>query len=105
MVVVQSEGQLEKIYGDNAQTIIDNCDTYIFLGGNSLPTSESVAKRANENLYNILQLPVGEGRVFRRGHAPIKCKRFNLERFEEFKRKENNTVQQNKTNKGGGNQK
>ena len=92
MVVVQSEGQLKTIYEKDAQTIIDNCDTYIFLGSNSVETADSVAKRSNENLYSILQLPVGEGRVFRRGSVPIKCKVFDTNRFIEIKNKERNDL-------------
>lgn len=32
-IVLQSRAQLKSIYKDNAETIIDNCDTKLFLGG------------------------------------------------------------------------
>ena len=39
MLLLQSEAQLERMYGyEDAVTIIDNCDTYVYMGGMNLKT-------------------------------------------------------------------
>lgn len=40
---LQSPGQLEEKYGKSAQTIIDSCDSYVFLGGKSTKTTKDIA--------------------------------------------------------------
>ncbi len=44
MIILQSLSQLRAAYKDHADTILDNCDTMIFLGGKSVATTEQVAK-------------------------------------------------------------
>lgn len=43
-IVLQSLSQLQSIYKDDAETIIDCCDTFVFLGGKSTKTTESISK-------------------------------------------------------------
>ena len=38
-LVLQAQSQLKALYKDNADTIIGNCDTLLFLGGGNEPTS------------------------------------------------------------------
>lgn len=43
-LVVQSYSQLESRYGEDANTIMDNCDSVVFLGGKSNKTNEELEK-------------------------------------------------------------
>lgn len=81
MLMIQAESQLEQAYGDDGRTIIGNCDTYVYLGGNDLETADCVAKRCNVPMEKILNMPVGSNYVFRRGQAPIYGKNLNLEKY------------------------
>ena len=81
MLMVQAEAQLMQGYGEDGRTIIGNCDTYVFLGGNDLPTAENVARRADVLLSEILSMPAGMGWIFRRGMKPVRAKEFELETF------------------------
>ena len=58
MLMVQSEGQLEEGYGADGKTIISNCDTYIYLGGNDTATATAIAERSDLPLCDILNMPV-----------------------------------------------
>ncbi len=81
MLMIQSESQLEAIYGMNAQTIIDNCNTYIYMGGNNPETAGRIAKRANKPFEKILNMPISTSWIFRRGEEPVYCNNFDLEWF------------------------
>ena len=81
MLMVQSEGQLEEGYGADGKTIISNCDTYIYLGGNDTATATAIAERSDLPLCDILNMPVGYNWLFRRGQAPSFNRNFNLEAF------------------------
>lgn len=70
MLVIQAESQLEATYGPDAGTIIGNCDTYVYTGGNDIETSRSVAQRCNVPMNKILNMPVGKCWIFRRGQEP-----------------------------------
>ena len=76
-MLIQSESQLIDLYGaSSAQTIINNCDTILYLGGMDMRTCENVAKRANVPLDEVLSLPVGREIFFRRGQKPVFTKRY-----------------------------
>ncbi|MCD7773165.1 MAG: type IV secretory system conjugative DNA transfer family protein [Ruminococcus sp.] len=78
-LLLQSESQLISMYGYNdATTIINNCDTYIYMGGSDLKTSESVSQRLDKPLSDVLYMPVGQIVVFRRGQNPIVTQRYNI---------------------------
>lgn len=81
MIMLQSEAQLKAYYGDNAQTIIDNCNTYVYMGGSNPEQAKLVGKRANKIDTTILNMPIGKCWVFRRGQEPILCDNFDLEAF------------------------
>ncbi|MGN1168287.1 MAG: VirD4-like conjugal transfer protein, CD1115 family [Lachnospiraceae bacterium] len=78
-IIVQSEAQLTQGYGHDGQTIIANCDTYVYLGCNDLSTAESVAKKANLPTHKILYMPVESAWIFRRGELPVNCQQFALD--------------------------
>lgn len=71
MIIIQSEAQLTQYYNRDDKTVISNCDTYVYLGGNDIETARSVSERSNKPLDKILNMPVGACWVFRRGEAPI----------------------------------
>ncbi len=71
MLMIQAESQLVQGYSADSDTIIANCDTYVYLGGNDYKTAESVARRCNKPISQILFMPVGSCWVFRRGSDPV----------------------------------
>lgn len=82
MLMLQSEAQLEYCYGPDGRTIIANCDTYVYLGGNDLDTASAIATRCDVPVGRILYMPVGTNWIFRRGQYPVNGKNFALEPFE-----------------------
>lgn len=87
MLMIQAESQLTAAYGDDGKTIIGNCDTYIYLGGNDVETANQVARRCDLTLQKVLEMPVGSNWIFRRGQKAIQGKNFELEPFAEEKMK------------------
>ncbi len=86
MLMVQAEGQLAEAYGDDAGTIVANCDNYVFLGTNDVESARSVAERCDVPLKKALYMPVGTNIIFRRGQEPvIYAKNFDLCAFEKQK--------------------
>ena len=81
MIMIQAESQLSKHFGYDAKTIIGNCDTYIYMGGNDADTAQEVARRCDVPLKKILNMPVGTNWIFRRGQAPVNAKNFKLESY------------------------
>lgn len=43
-IVLQSKAQLKSVYKDNTDTIIDNCDSYLFLGGRGKETLKDLTE-------------------------------------------------------------
>ncbi len=115
VVMLQSLAQLTPIYKDNADTIIDNCDSFVFLGGKSSKTtkqiSEMVGKQTidnrnineskgqnasysvnNQNLgrdlidpAEVAKIPKKECIVIITGTAPYKSQKYNTKKHERFK--------------------
>lgn len=81
MLMIQAESQLEEGYGRDSSTIIGNCDTYVYLGGNDVNTAESVARRCDMPLSEILYMPVETNWIFRRGERPVNGRNFDMESF------------------------
>ncbi len=76
-ILLQSESQLEKIYGkQDSVSIINNCDTFVFLGGMDFETCRDVSLRLNAPLEDVLYMPIGREIVFRRGQKPIVTTRY-----------------------------
>ena len=74
MLMLQSEAQLTKGYGEDAATITANCDTYVYLGGNDVNTAKKISIRCDMPLKQILYMPLGTCWVFRRGSQPVNSK-------------------------------
>lgn len=84
-LLVQSESQLESMYGrEDATTIINNCDTYLYMGGMDLKTGRSISERLNAPLEDVLYMPIGQICVFRRGQKPIITSRYDIQKDEQF---------------------
>ena len=81
MLMIQAEGQLEEGYGADARTIIGNCDTCVYLGGDDVDTASAVATRCDVPVKKILNMPVGTNWVFRRGQAPINSTNFRIDKM------------------------
>ena len=78
-ILLQSESQLEAMYGsDKSTTIINNCDSYVFLGGMDLRTCKNVSEKLNIPLDEVLYMPIGTVALFRRGQRPCMTKRYNI---------------------------
>ena len=87
MLIIQAESQLQECYGTDGRTIIANCDTYVYLGGNDVETAAAVATRCDVPITKILNMPIATNYIFRRGQAPINGNNFKLDPFEANKLK------------------
>jgi type IV secretion system protein VirD4 len=52
-VILQSLSQLKARYGDNAQTIVDCCDTTLFLGGKSSETNRGISEQVGKQTVAV----------------------------------------------------
>lgn len=86
-LLIQSESQLESMYGtDDATTIINNCDMYVYMGGMDLRTGRNISERINLPLEDVLYMPIGQEVIFRRGQKPIITQRYNILEDKEYQR-------------------
>ena len=77
-LLIQSESQLSSLYGHvSSTTIINNCDTYVYMGSNDLLTAKNIAERADITTNDCLNIKLGNQIIFRRGLKPKLCKRYN----------------------------
>ena len=76
-ILLQSETQLIERYNEfGAKTILNNTDSYVFLGCNDYDTARNVSLRANIPVEDVLSLPIGKQIIFRRGCKPIFTQRY-----------------------------
>ncbi len=85
MLMIQAESQLTEAYENDGKTIIGNCDTYIYMGGNDVDTAKAVAERCDIPVKKILNMPVGTNWIFRRGQAPINAMNIDLDSYKKTK--------------------
>lgn len=86
-ILIQAEQQLISMYGyDAAATIINNCDSYVFMGTNDLPTAQNISLRVNRPLEEILHMKLGNQILFRRGAKPKIGKRYNISENELYRK-------------------
>ena len=79
-LIVQSISQLQGRYGkEKAQTIINNCDHILYLGGNDPATTDYFAIKANCQHSTIEWLGIGEVYVFARGNRPLRDRLYDIE--------------------------
>jgi len=90
-MLLQSESQLNSMYGEqSAITIINNCDTYVYMGGMDIITCQNISKRMNKPLNKVMEMPLEQVVVFRRGSAPYVSRRFQIMNDPEYKKIMNN---------------
>lgn len=79
-IILQSISQLESIYGHAAaMTIINNCDTCLYLGGQDVETAGYIGIKANKTANTILNMPLDRAWLFRRGQEPLKVRKYPVE--------------------------
>ena len=81
ILILQSLSQLENSYGQSAHTIVDDCDTLIYMGGNDPETAHSIAVRCNKTTQTILHMPICTSWIFRRGEKPFMCRNMELDDY------------------------
>ena len=81
ILILQSLSQLDKSYGASAHTIVDDCDTLIYMGGNDPETAHSIAIRCNKTTQTILHMPLRSSWIFRRGEKPFMCRNLELDTY------------------------
>ena len=84
-IVVQSITQLDGLYGsDKARTIINNCDSMLYLGGQDIKTAEMVSVKANVPINSILDMSIKDAWLFVRGEPGKKVKKYNPANHPEY---------------------
>ncbi len=79
-IILQSLTQLNSMYGkDRAMTIVNNCDSCLYLGGQDVETARYIGVKANKTTDNILTLPVDTAFLFVRGQKPVRVTKYNIE--------------------------
>lgn len=81
ILILQSLSQLEQSYDMGAHTIVDDCDTMIYMGGNDPKTASSIATRCNKTTQTILHMPLCTSWIFRRGAQPFMCRNMELDDY------------------------
>ena len=71
VLMLQAESQLTERYGEDARTIISNCSTYIYMGGNDIETARSVGFRCDCPAQDVLNMSTDKCWVIRTGREPI----------------------------------
>ncbi len=79
-IIIQSLSQLDAIYGKyKSSTITNNCDNWLYLGGQDVQTAKIFAQKTNISLINILQMELDDAYLFTRGSRARKVDKFELE--------------------------
>lgn len=73
LLVLQSIAQLKCGYEDAHQTILDSCDTTIFMGGNNLETLQYFSKIVDKPVKALLRMKQNECWMIRRCEEPVMC--------------------------------
>lgn len=77
-IILQSITQLYGMYGlEKGQTIINNCDNCLYLGGQDVETAKYIAVKANKTANTILEMPVTDAYLFTRGQKPCKVEKYD----------------------------
>lgn len=79
-VILQSITQLNALYGrENAETIINNCDNCLYLGGQDVETARFMSIKANKTMDTVLNMTIHDVYLFTRGSRPRKVQKFPLQ--------------------------
>ncbi|MFT8888269.1 MAG: type IV secretory system conjugative DNA transfer family protein [Ethanoligenens sp.] len=61
-LILQSQSQLKAIYKESMDTILDNCDSYLFLGGTSKTTLKDLTEKLGKETINLYNTSENRGR-------------------------------------------
>ena len=85
-LVIQSFSQLEGLYGQaGSQTIINNCDTCLYLGGTDVHTARYFAEKLNRQISTVLNLPLNSMFLFTRGEKPRQVEKYELDQDNSYR--------------------
>lgn len=84
-VILQSIGQLKRMYGESWTTILGSCRSYVFLGSNDIETCQDISLRLDKPLGDILYKDKGTVFIFTQGSKPITAKRCDITKHKEYK--------------------
>ena len=83
--MLQSISQLEQLYGaPAATTILNGCDTLIYLGGQDVQTGDLIARKANRPLGEILAMPLDKEYLFVRGQKPVMTAKCDIRKHPKY---------------------
>lgn len=87
-LLLQDLSQLSSMYGDNqAQTIVNNCDNFVYMGGMDEKSVSKVSHLANQPFEDIYYMPVNKIVVIRRGNqAAVFTSRYDTEQDDVYKK-------------------
>ncbi len=78
-ILLQSESQLTSLYDQHAATtILNNSDTYVFMGSMDDATVRSISKKVNMPYDKVMHMPLEHVIVIRRGTEPYVGRRYQL---------------------------
>ena len=76
-ILLQSLAQLSSMYGQHAATtILDNMDNLVFMGSLNFDTCSEFSRRSGMTTEEVLNMPVGDVIVSRRGWGTRKTRRY-----------------------------
>ncbi len=81
-IVIQSVAQLDAGYQQSAQTIMDNCDTFIYMGGRDKSTVQLISQICGKPFKRIMEMPLGKHWRLQRGSPAVYCDTFDLSRYD-----------------------
>ena len=85
-IILQSLTQLQEMYGDSAaRTIVNGCDTILYLGGQDLSTAHYIGTRINKSDFEVLTMPKSHAWLLQRGQKPELVKRYELTSHPRYK--------------------
>ena len=78
-LIIQDINQLYSLYGvPRGNTIINNCDSQLYLGGQDVDTAQFISTKANKTKDTILNMPLDDAWLFVRGSVPAQVRKYDL---------------------------
>lgn len=79
MMLFQSESQLNELYSyEGAATILNNCSSYAYFpGGMDLATCQSISRRLDKPMTEVMYMPGGNVIIMQNGEKPVVVPRYD----------------------------
>ena len=87
-IVLQAQSQLKAIYKDNADTIVDNCDSIFYLGGKEKTTLKELSESLGKELTSQDEIAVMDGGkcIYQlRGVRPFLSDKFDITKHKNYR--------------------